>query len=177
MVPLIHHLFMSYCMFCYAWELYWDFVSPTSSSSAVWKASSGFLCVPDFGACLQGHLVEKEKRELKLNRFYPAGLKCNMIKKWIKYHFFFFFFFTEATESCRLGTELTVLGRENTNMVYLSNPNLPLPSRNALLQPLVFVFDTHVLIDIRSLIICHLASQVFVKSFCLQTLLRKEKIK
>lgn len=60
------------------------------------------------------------------------------------------------------------------NMVYLSNPNLPLPSVNALLQLLVFVLGMHVLGDIRSLIICHLAAQVLVESLFLQTLLKRE---
>ena len=57
-------------------------------------------------------------------------------------------------------------------MFCLSNDDSSLPSVNALLQLLAVVLDVHVLDDIRSLIICHLATQVFVQSLGLQTLLQ-----
>lgn len=61
------------------------------------------------------------------------------------------------------------------NTVHLSNADLPLPSVNALLQLLVFALGIHIFSDIRRLIICQLAPQVFVQSLFLQTLLKTVK--
>lgn len=51
-------------VFCYIWELHWDLVfsSPSTSLSTVCRSKSGSLFVPGFSVGLQGHLVQTEKK-------------------------------------------------------------------------------------------------------------------
>lgn len=59
--------------------------------------------------------------------------------------------------------------------MYLSNPDLPLPGVNILLQPLALDPGLQVLTDARDRIICHLVAQALVQIFCLETSLETQK--
>lgn len=144
---------LSLCaVFCYVWELYRDLVFPrsrdssSSSVSTVCRSKSGSLCAPGFSLGLQGHLVKTEKRK-------PIVLDTDTQN-----------IFSTAGQRNKT---YCISKKRKKKMVYLSNPNLSLPCVNALPQLLVFALDVHILHDIRSLIICHLAAQVLVEGLCL----------
>lgn len=61
-------------------------------------------------------------------------------------------------------------------MVDLSNPNLPLPSVDTLLQYLVFVLDLQILSDVGCLVSGHLAVQLLILGLSLRTLLIVEMV-
>lgn len=61
--------------------------------------------------------------------------------------------------------------------IYLSNPDLPLPGVNILLQPLALGPGLEVLTDAWDHIICHLVAQALVQIFCLETSLETQILK